>query len=654
MKERRIKYWLYVAALISVAMLTVIASGFGVSHGRINNVLSWNTVYSTASGELDSNYLAEGGQTVLLEKWETEQGETIRTETITLSTTKGMLEGTLTCSTTSGVISASVDKTYVTADENSESVVLTIALNDSALSLTRITEVSVYVGWVPADSADGKATHSADFRIEICPPDAEQASDDASVGLKSNYLVSGGNIVLFNDWQATAVSTYRTQNIEFTTKIGEITGTLSCETDSEYLTASIDNSEDPLRITVGDTSKYVSVLKTTLLKEAETITEKTKATVRVSWTPDSAPDGKPTMWTDFVVNIIPADSTSGNIDEGANTAQLDLTGVPSLFDFSSFFKITVKCPDNTDMIKIGYGGEVFPIGTAFSYDGITNYVLGESMMISVDASGKSSVDIWLNLSDISEEQIDAVILSFSAYSNGTVIAAGEKELTPYYESNESFEMLGDGCVPTEISSSEAMLLQIRLPSDSTSLKLSCNGKAFPEGTRYRFDGRSYVMSCRNEEIEISTNGRSSINLYIDFSKVTENIPEQLTIKISAYEGVYELSSDEAQCATTLAPLGAIYELSQMIIHYNSSVSLNISGENEQTVLKVQRFSSVNGQMAYVEDENNFGLTVKTENGVLSISNEAGKAEAGTYRIILAREQSGYELNRIEIPFFIHY
>ncbi len=92
----------------------------------------------------------------------------------------------------------------------------------------------------------------------------------------------------------------------------------------------------------------------------------------------------------------------------------------------------------------------------------------------------------------------------------------------------------------------------------------------------------------------------------------------------------------------------------MIIHHKGSVSLQLTGENENTILKVQQLSLSSGQIAYVEDYINFGLTVKVENGVLSISNEAGKAKAGTYRIILIREQNGAELSRVEIPFFIHY
>ncbi len=649
----RNKYLLYVAVLISLAMLTVIVSGIGVSQGRINNVLSWNTVYLASTGQLESNYLAEGGQTVLLEKWEIDQEITSKTEPITLLSSKGTIEGTVTCSTDSNFVSASVDSTYVTTDENGVSVNLIFTLNESALTLNKITEVIVQVGWIPSDSPDGMITHYADFRFDIYPANATQeAADDASVGFESNYLASGGNTVLLNDWTASGSATYRTQDIEFMTHKGEISGTVSCDTDSLYLSAAIDNSDGDLRITVGDTNKYVSVLRITLRAEAAQITENTKAKVRVSWTPDSSPDGNPTMWADFVVNIIPSNSVAENNSVSAEVANIDLSECPSTFSWNSFFKVPVLCPANSDMIELSFNGDAFPEGTIFNCNSATNYVLGEEMLISVNATPESIVDVWISLEY--KDQINEVILGVSAYADGVKIASGEKTLLPNTDGEEEFVMLEDGAFPSEISSNEEMLLEIKLPLGSTMLKLSCNGEAFPVGTRYKTDDGSYVMNCRNEEIEISTEERTSINLYFDFSQINEKIPEKLIIEMIAYKGIYEISSSEAQCKTTLSSLAATYQLSQMIIHHNSSVSLMISGENEHTVLKIQKFSSVNGQMAYMEDENDFGLIVKSENGILSISNEAGKADAGTYRIILAREQNGHELNRIEIPFFIHY
>lgn len=649
----RNKYLPYVAVLISLAMLTVIVSGIGVSQGRINNVLSWNTVYLASTGQLESNYLAEGGQTVLLEKWEIGQEITSKTETITLSSSKGTIDGTVTCSTDSNLISASVDSSYVIADESGVSVNLILTLTETALTLNKITEVIVQVGWIPSDSADGMITHYADFRFDIYPANATQAAaDDASVGFESNYLASGGNTVLLNDWTASGSATYRTQDIEFMTHKGEISGTVSCDTDSLYLSAAIDNSDGDLRITVGDTNKYVSVLRITLRAEAAQITEKTKAKVRVSWTPDSSSDGNPTMWADFVVNIVPSNGVAENNGVSAEVANIDLSECPSTFSFDSFFKVPVLCPANSDMVELSFNGGAFPEGTIFNCNDKANYVLGEGMVIGVDAIPESIVNVWIKL--VNNDQINEVVLGVSAYADGLKIASGEKTLLPNTNSEETFVMLENGAFPSEISSNEEMLIEIKLPAEATSLKLICNGKAFPKGTRYRADDESYVMSCRNEEIEILTGGRTSINLYFDFSQIKEKIPEKLIIEMIAYKGIYEISSSEAQCKTTLPALTATYELSQMIIHQNSSVSLIISGENEQTVLKVQKFSSVNGQMAYVEDENNFGLTVKTENGTLSISNEAGKADAGTYRIIFAREQNGREIKRIEIPFFIHY
>ena len=64
----------------------------------------------------------------------------------------------------------------------------------------------------------------------------------------------------------------------------------------------------------------------------------------------------------------------------------------------------------------------------------------------------------------------------------------------------------------------------------------------------------------------------------------------------------------------------------------------------------------------MEDENQFYLAVdvreKTVDGqtekVLSISNEAGMAPAGSYLLTLERTQNGQILSSLEVPFFIHY
>ena len=229
MNKRRIGYLLCVAALISVAVLTAIVSGIGATQGRVHNILAWNSVYATVDARLESNYLVEGGQTVLLEKWDIGQEISSRTEPITLKSTKGILEGTISCVTESAYITASIDNSDIATDEVGVSVDLVITLTDAALELSEITEVSVRVEWVYDTSTVENTTCFADFKIDIYPENAAESKDDASVGLKSNYLVSGGNVVLLNDWIVSDTLNYRTQNIELVTYIGEITGTLNCE-----------------------------------------------------------------------------------------------------------------------------------------------------------------------------------------------------------------------------------------------------------------------------------------------------------------------------------------------------------------------------------------------------------------------------------------
>ncbi len=648
MGKRRIKYLPLAAVLISVAMLTVIVSGIGITQGRINNVLAWNSVYSTTSGELESNHLEKGGQTVLLESWSIEQGIQSTTETINLSSTTGTVEGTLTCITSSDLISASIDKNAVVADEDGESVTLVITMKENALSINKKTEVSVQVGWIPSDSTDGNITHYADFKIDIYPQDMNaETGEEVAELISSNYLAVGGKNIVFSDWYTSATSTYRMWDLELISNDGDQTGTLFCETNSKYLQVMLDNSEIAQSITVGEDSKYISVLKIILLEDAGFLAEPIKETVRVTWIPDSVVDGNQDMWAEFVINIVPA--YSEELDDSENMDTLNFENVPSQFVWDSFFEIPVECSQKSDIIELSYNGGEFPAGTEYSSDGITQYELGDKSKIKIKATPEETVDVLIKLKENSK--IENVDIGVTVYSYSEAIARGTKSLTPYSE-NEEKELLESGAYPSEISSKEEFLLEVNVPENANLIKLGYNGGAFPSYVRYRTDDGQYVKLGRSEKIEISA--KSSIDIYIDFSQTQENLPESVSIKVEAYKGDIQLTEKEIQIKTTLNPLSAKYDLSQMIIHHDGEISFQLAGENEKTILKVQKFSSADGQMAYVEDENNFGLNVKTENGVLSISNLAGKAKAGTYRIVLLREQNGHELIRIEIPFFIHY
>jgi len=659
MNSHRIKYLPWAAVLISVAMLVVIFLGIGVTRGRINNLQASDFVYSPNTSKLESNYLKEGGQMVLLSDWEI--GDTIssRVETITISSSDKDLSGTLTCSTSSDLLKASVDKTKITATKSGVSVSLTFVLTDSALSLEKVTETIVQVGWIPENASDGKATHWADFYVEIHPENAFEAADDASVGFSSNYLASGGSTVLLNDWSITDVATYRTQDIEFLTYSGEITGTVVYETDSPWVNVTLDNSVNPVRITVNETGKYISTLRISLEEGVSELTEKTQAIIRVSWIPDSAPGGRATMWADFVINLVPTGASAESyeaLDIEAEAAQLTLSGCPSTFSWNGTFRVPVKCPDGADKIEFSYNGGAFPAGVRFSFDNKTFKSLGDPMKIIGEVSSGETVELWISFSDVAlPEKFEEITLSLAVYGDGAVIAEGEKVITPYYNQDEEITMLESGSYPLEISFEETMLFSINIPAKSTSLKISYNGGAFPKGIRYKVDGEGYILSDREEEISIPVEGRSSIDLYIDFSNTNvQSIPANVSFSASAYKGIYELSTSEVQCGTALVPISAEYELSQMIIHHNSSLSIRITGADENTKFKVQYLSEINGQITYMEDDNSFGLTVKAENGVLSISNEAGMAKAGTYRIIFVREQNGAEVTRVEIPIFIHY
>ena len=96
------------AVAVTTALLITLSVGIGVTQGRINNTVSEKIVYASDSSALTSNYLKQGGQTVVLENWIVGTEDT-RTETIVLSANKS-LNGTIACSSSSQYVAASLDK----------------------------------------------------------------------------------------------------------------------------------------------------------------------------------------------------------------------------------------------------------------------------------------------------------------------------------------------------------------------------------------------------------------------------------------------------------------------------------------------------------------------------------------------------------------
>ena len=153
----------------------------------------------------------------------------------------------------------------------------------------------------------------------------------------------------------------------------------------------------------------------------------------------------------------------------------------------------------------------------------------------------------------------------------------------------------------------------------------------------------------------------TVNLALDFS---ETIPEeQVTINATVlYDGAVTGEGEAHVYADREALSMKLDTEKAPVICGSGLLQYQMTEDTIGLSWKLTQLKRTDRGVAYMEDENQFYLAVdvreKTVDGqtekVLSISNEAGMAPAGSYLLTLERTQNGQILSSLEVPFFIHY
>lgn len=389
----------------------------------------------------------------------------------------------------------------------------------------------------------------------------------------SNFLASGGQTVLLEDWEV-AEQSIQDLAIRIVKPTGAVSGKLVCQEDSEFVTVNM--KDEILNV---DGAENVASLYLAL----DAIpTEETVVTVRVSWVPIAHEEEEPTIWADFVVTLIPP-----------KTEQTEPTEV------------------STEMNAA--------------------------------------------------EQTETIVQTLPTEATDPAVATDteETQLTEATDTVQSSPAVVDITCPEVFAWEELLVLTVMVPEGADSIILGYDGIGFPEDTRYILTGEIPCVLADSMLIEVPVQSQEQIQVILDFSWVTER-QSNIIISAAAYCGEEEIAADDQTVSPCGEPLTIEVDPSGVILESLGNIELPISGVGNDVFWTLEYLAQTENTIGYVEAKDLIVelSTVAAEDGteqtVLTISNEAGLALAGTYRLSVQRTLNGFVISSYEIPIFLHY
>ena len=234
--------------------------------------------------------------------------------------------------------------------------------------------------------------------------------------LESNFLAEGGQLVLLSDWNV-SMSSYRMVDIQLVSDSGAQAGSISCQVDSDLLTATVDQDS----YTVG-TIKNHAMLTLARTNKAAALEEKTTVTVRVSWVPEGTDPANSTVWADFAVDLLPDVNNTG-ADTAHRAYEAMSISHPDAFSWDEMLALKLTLPADADTVVLSYEGVQFPANTRCVIPGDAAYILGDEDMISVAVEGRQEITVLLDFSWTEEPMFrTSFFISAAAYADGVEFA----------------------------------------------------------------------------------------------------------------------------------------------------------------------------------------------------------------------------------------
>ena len=252
--------------------------------------------------------------------------------------------------------------------------------------------------------------------------------------LESNFLAQGGQTVLLSDWDV-STSSYRVLDVQLAADGGSLSGTLSCQVDSDLLTAMVDQDS----FTVG-TNKNHAMLTLARTDKAASLTDQTTVTVRLSWIPEGTDPADSTVWADFTVDLLP--NVGSTLSDGPQRAHEEMSiACPDAFSWDELLVLKLTLPEGTDTVLLSYEGVEFPANIRYVVDGEAPRVLGDDDMIDLSVEGRQEVQVLLDFTWTDEAlRHSGFLLSAAAYADGAEIAIANASVSA---SREALQVKAD-------------------------------------------------------------------------------------------------------------------------------------------------------------------------------------------------------------------
>lgn len=252
--------------------------------------------------------------------------------------------------------------------------------------------------------------------------------------LESNFLAEGGQTVLLSDWNISA-SSYRMLDVRLSAKGGSLSGTLSCQVESDLLTATVD--QDSFTVGAIDNHTMLTLART---EKASLLEEETAVTVRLAWIPEGADPASTTVWADFTVNLLP--NTNTRLPDGVQHAREEMSiTCADTFSWDELLALKLTLPEGTDNVLLSYEGVEFPANTRYFVDTEEPRVLGDDDMISISTDGRQEIQVLLDFTWTEEALYhSSFLLSAVAYADGAEIAIANANLSA---SREALQVKAD-------------------------------------------------------------------------------------------------------------------------------------------------------------------------------------------------------------------
>ena len=217
--------------------------------------------------------------------------------------------------------------------------------------------------------------------------------------ISSDVLKPEGQTMVLQPMSAETGTTHTEQILLKTNKEAAYV-TIQCSVDSDYVTATLDQSG----LYVSETGQTVK-LQLTITEEAKKLTEVTNTQVSVTM---KSYDQTVTLRASYQITLLPAGVTLPDVTESDLQANLSVT--PDLaertFAWQEQLNFTIKAENNADAVELMFNGDVFPKGTRYYVDRDW-YVLMDAMTITFPVTAGEAKQVSLDLSQtgINSQQI---------------------------------------------------------------------------------------------------------------------------------------------------------------------------------------------------------------------------------------------------------